>query len=65
MKMCPKCNKLVNTNRKEINMGIADIWNDHCEDCGCFIDSGFEHTECFTTGDKPKDNKKEMGRGLD
>ena len=39
------CNKLVNTNRKVVNIGIADIWNDHCETCGAFIDSGFEHVE--------------------
>jgi hypothetical protein len=48
MKQCVKCNKLVNANRTIVNIGIADIWNDHCEECGSFIDSGFENTKSIT-----------------
>ena len=44
MKYCSSCQKLVNINRMAANMGFAEIWNDNCESCGTFIDSGFEHT---------------------
>jgi len=43
MKYCLNCKKSVNTARKIADMGFAEIWNDHCEECGHFIDSGFEH----------------------
>jgi len=42
MKHCLNCNKLVNAHRNTVNIGIADIWNEHCEECGQFIDSGVE-----------------------
>lgn len=45
MKNCLNCNKLVNVNRNEVDIYIAVIWNDHCEECGQFIDSGFIHTK--------------------
>lgn len=41
MKYCLNCQKTVNVNRTQVFIGIADIWNDHCETCGQFIDSGF------------------------
>ena len=56
MKHCLNCNKLVNVNRNEVNIGIADIWNDSCEECGLFIDSGFAHT---------KDLVFDMSEGID
>ena len=56
MKYCNKCQKLVNVNRNTVNIGIADIWNDHCEECRQFIDSGFEHT---------KDLIFDMSEGID
>ena len=40
MKHCRNCNKLVNVNRNTVNIGIADVWNDSCEECNQFIDSG-------------------------
>jgi len=40
MKHCFKCQKVVNTRRISVDVGIAEIWNDHCEECGNFIDSG-------------------------
>lgn len=40
MKFCCRCQKSVNVNRNKVFIGIADIWNDHCEECGNLVDSG-------------------------
>jgi len=48
MKYCLRCKKEVNVRRNSVDIGIAIIWNDHCEECGTFIDSGFKHKK----GDK-------------
>ena len=45
MKYCYGCQKVVNTNRKMVHIGIADVWNEHCSECGTFLESGFDHTD--------------------
>lgn len=40
MKYCLRCQKEVNVHRREVDISIAMLWNDHCEECGMFIDSG-------------------------
>lgn len=40
---CTKCKKIVSIYRKEVNIGIAIIWNDFCKECRYLIDSGFKH----------------------
>ena len=56
MKFCAQCNKLVNVNRNVVNIGIADVWNEHCDECGTFIESGFDNT---------KDLIFDMSKGID
>jgi hypothetical protein len=63
MKYCANCRKTVNTNKKLVSIGFADIWNEICEDCGYLIDSGFKHTgDLIFDGEfkiKEKDNESQ------
>jgi len=58
MKYCCRCQKNVNVNRTTVNIHIADIWNDHCEECGNFVDSGFDHIEILQIDDLNKTKKE-------
>ena len=37
---CIKCKKPVLTVKNSVDIGIAEIWNNHCSECGNFISSG-------------------------
>ena len=52
VKYCCNCRKNVNTCRQKVNIGIADIWNDYCEVCNYFIESGFNLAEIYEYKDK-------------
>ena len=56
MKYCGKCQKQVNVSRNTVDIGIAEVWQDNCEECGNFIESGVEHV---------KDISFDMSRGKD
>lgn len=56
MKYCSKCQKQVNVSRNTFDIGIAEAWQDSCEICNSFIESGVDHV---------KDLVFDMSKGID
>lgn len=56
MKYCFNCKKEVNVSRNTFDLGIAEAWQDSCENCGSFIEGGFDHV---------KDLVFDMSKGVD
>jgi len=45
MSYCQKCKKEVNVIRNNVDIGIAECWQEHCEECNSFITSGINEVK--------------------